>query len=70
MSKFRELYYADIARYGGKEELYIKKFHYLHRKAETATLVLVRLFYKALFRMWASHRGLEILTNQRIGGFI
>lgn len=38
MSEFRELYEDDITRYGGKAELYIKVFHYLYRKALTATL--------------------------------
>lgn len=33
MSKFRLLYNADIARYGGKPEFYIRIFHFLHRKA-------------------------------------
>lgn len=47
MSEFRELYNADIARYSGKAEPYIKVFHYLFRKAETATIVPVRLLYKA-----------------------
>ncbi len=68
MSKFRELYNADIARYGGKAEIYIKIFHVLYRKAETATIMPARVFYKLLFRIWADRRGVEVAVNQQIGG--
>lgn len=70
MSKFKELYRADIARYGGKPEIYIRIFHFLYRKAATASFIPIRLFYKALFRIWASQRGLEITANNQIGGGI
>lgn len=70
MSKFKELYNADIARYGGKPEIYIRIFHFLYRKAATASFIPIRLFYKALFRIWASQRGLEITANNQIGGGI
>lgn len=68
MSKFRELYYADISRYDGKAEMYIKVFHYLFRKANVATFAPMKLFYKAMFRIWANRRGLELPVNQLIGG--
>lgn len=68
MSKFRELYNADISRYGGKPDMYIKVFHYLYRKATVLTFVPMKLLYKALFRLWANRRGLELPVNQRIGG--
>ena len=68
MSKFKELYNADIARYGGKPEIYIRIFHFLYRKAATESFIPIRLFYKALFRIWASQRGLEITANNQIGG--
>lgn len=68
MSRFKELYNADIARYGGKPELYIRIFHFLHRKAAVASFTPMRLLYKALFRIWANQRGLEIAANQQIGG--
>ena len=38
MSKFKELYNADIARYGGKPEIYIRIFHFLYRKAASDPL--------------------------------
>ncbi len=70
MSKFKELYNADIARYGGKPEGYIRIFHYLHRKAAVVSFTPMRLLYKALFRIWANQRGLEIAANQQIAGGI
>ena len=68
MSKFRELYNADISRYGGKPEKYVKVFHYLYRKAMVTTFVPMKLFYKAMFRLWANRRGLELSINQQVGG--
>lgn len=68
MSKFKELYNADIARYGGKPEIYIRIFHFIYRKAAFTSFTSMKLLYKALFRIWASQRGLEISVNQRIGG--
>lgn len=70
MSRFKEFYNADIARYGGKPELYIRIFHFLHRKAAVVSFTPMRLVYKALFRIWANQRGLEIAANQQIGGGI
>lgn len=68
MKKFDELYQADIARYGGKPELYIKIFLYLYRKAIMTDFKPIKLFYKALFRLWANRRGLEISAINQIGG--
>ncbi len=68
MGKFKELYNADIARYGGKPEMYIRIFHFLYRKAAVVSFTPMRLLYKALFRIWANRRGLEITANNQIGG--
>lgn len=70
MSKFKELYNADIARYGGKPEMYIRIFHFLYRKAAVVSFTPMRLLYRALFRIWANRRGLEITANNQIGGGI
>lgn len=70
MGKFKELYNADIARYGGKPEMYIRIFHFLYRKAAVVSFTPMRLLYKALFRIWANRRGLEITANNQIGGGI
>lgn len=68
MSKFKELYNADIARYRGKPESYIRIFLFLYRKAAVTTFAPLKLIYKALFRIWANRRGLEISASQHIGG--
>ena len=68
MNNFKELYNADISRYGGSPEIYMRIFHFLYRKAATNTFAPMRLIYKALFRFWANRRGLEISVNQNIGG--
>ena len=68
MSNFQELYNADIARYGGNPELYIKIFLFLYRKAATVSFAPVKFSYKAMFRLRANRRGLEITANQQIRG--
>lgn len=68
MSKYKDLYMADIARYGGRPEPYIKVFHFLYRKAATTSWAPIRIIYKALYRFWANRRGLEITANKQIGG--
>lgn len=70
MSKFSELYDADIARYGGKPEAYIKTFLFLYRKAIVTDFKPLKLLYKALFRLWANRRGLEMSALPQIGGGI
>lgn len=68
MSRFKELYNADIARYKGKPESYIRIFLFLYRKAAVTTFAPLKFIYKALFRIWANRRGLEITANNQIGG--
>ena len=70
MTKFQKLYDADMARYGGNPESYIKVFLYLYRKAIVTEFKPVKLFYKALFRLWANRRGLEISALRQIGGYL
>ena len=70
MSKFSELYCADLSRYGGKAVAYIKVFHYLHRRTETTSFVPLKTMYKILYRLWTGLRGLEIPANNSIGGGI
>lgn len=67
MTKFRDLYNADMTRYGRKPEIYIRIFHYLYRRAITTSGYIPNLFYKALFRFWANRRGLEISAVEQIG---
>lgn len=67
MKGFRELYYADIYRYGDSLEFYIRVFLFLYRKAIVIQFPPVKLFYKALFRLWANRRGLEMSPVDQIG---
>lgn len=64
---FQELYTADLARYKGNPGLYLKIFHFLFRKSQTATFKPFRLLYRILFRLHASQRGLEISSTLQIG---
>lgn len=48
MSKFKELYNADIARYGGSPNFNIKIFHFLYRKAAVNSFIPLKLLYKVL----------------------
>lgn len=68
MSQFSDLYNADMARYNGKPEFYIRVFTYLYRRAVTSANSLVKIFYKVLFRLWANRRGLEFSPLDQIGG--
>ena len=68
MSKFRDLYIADMSRYSPKPEFYLRVFHYLYRRASTLSIYPFKLFFKALFRIWANRRGLEISALEQIGG--
>ena len=70
MKNFDKLYQVDIARYGGKPELYIKIFLVLYRKAIVTDFKPIKLFYKALFRLWANRRGLAISAINQIGGYL
>ena len=68
MKKFKELYNADLARYHGNPGLYVKVFLYLYRKAVVTDFKPLKLIYKALYRLWANRRGLEISPLCQIGG--
>ena len=68
MSKFREFYKADLARYGsGPIPAYIRLFLYFYRHASTSSFAPLRLGYRVLFRLWANRRGLEISSMNPIG---
>lgn len=70
MSRYRDLFSADMARYGGKPvPVYMRIFLFLYRKATTTRFVPLRWLYKFLFRVHADRRGLEIGSiEQQIGG--
>ena len=68
MNKFREIYNADIRRYGGNVGFYIRILLYLGRRASCTKIYFFKLSYKVLYRFWANIRGLEIASLDSIGG--
>ena len=66
-STFKELYRADIVRYGGHPNAYIKVFLFLFRKASTETNPFIRKVYRVLFGIWSDRRGIEMSANQSLG---
>lgn len=68
MSKFSELYNADIARYGGEPGPYLKVFFFLLRKAATTTFTPQKAFYRILFKLWAYNNKIEMKASDLIGG--
>ncbi len=68
MSKFSELYNADIARYGGEPGPYLKVFFFLLRKAATTTFAPLKAFYRILFKLWAYNNRIEMNASDLIGG--
>ena len=68
MSSFTDFFRGDLKRYGrGPLSLYIRVFHFLHRKAQTRKFIVPRFFYKALYRLHARRHGIEIPSCTRIG---
>ena len=67
MSRFHEVYRADISRYAGRPDMYIRIFLYLYRRAVITKCSIVRIFWKGLFRIWANRRGLELGAVNQIG---
>lgn len=67
-SKFKDLYRADIARYEGHPNAYIKVFLFLLRKASTESCPALRRVIRVLFGIWSHRRGIEMSVNQRLGG--
>ncbi len=68
MDSFIILYKADLSRYDyGKVKLYLKVFHFLHRKAQTRKNPISKTIYKMLFRIHSRRHGIEIPTCCKIG---
>ena len=67
MNKFKIMYRADLSRYKGKPDLYLKLFHFFYRKAIYSNYFVVRFVCKIIFRFWANLRGLEFTTIEQIG---
>lgn len=63
---FKELYEADVRRYGGKSKGK-KWINYYLRKAQTAQNLLLRLYYRFVFRRITESKGIEIHPATKIG---
>lgn len=69
MSRFEELYRADLSRYaGGGTETYIKRWHYLFRKAQTTENPFIKKVYHYLLVKHGSKNGLDIDYPVKIAG--
>lgn len=68
MSKFKEVFRQDMARYKNKPEMYIRLLTYFLRKVQTTNNKVLRFGYRVFYRLVASSRGLEIAPTTSIGG--
>ncbi|MEI3019645.1 serine acetyltransferase [Ruminococcus sp.] len=64
--KFWKLYTADLLRYAGKPERYIKKLLYFFRKAQTSSGIN-KLIYKFLLKIHRAKHGIELSCNTKVG---
>ena len=67
MSQFKELYHADLTRYGDSLSRWNKKFSYYHRKSQTTSNKLLSLYYRYRFSRIRKKRGIEIAYYSNIG---
>ena len=64
---FKTLYDADLARYGGKADKGLRKFHKLLRKEQTATNKLARMWYHWRYKKIREKHFFEIYAATKIG---
>lgn len=64
---FLELYKADLHRYNGNADLYIKRFHYYFRKVQTAKNSILKLYYNLRLHMIEDKHGIEISGRLNVG---
>lgn len=67
MTRFKELYYADLERYGGNASRWNRKFSYYLRRSQTASNKLLSLYYRYRFSRMREKRGIEIYYKANIG---
>ena len=67
MSTFRELYEADLARYGSEVPAWIRCFHFFLRKTQTSRNRLMKGFYHLCFRLVSDRHRMEISHGAKIG---
>lgn len=64
---YTTLYNQDIHRYTNPGK-FIKRFHKFFRKAQTCNNILLRKYYRYMFRKTALENGIEIHPDTQIGG--
>lgn len=65
---FKELYQADLSRYGESGPgRYEKQFHYYFRKSQTCNNALLKYWYRFKFSRIIEKRGIEISRKTNIG---
>lgn len=62
---FLELYKADMARYQ-KAGLYVKRFHYYFRKAQTINNNIFKLYYRLRLKIIEDKHGIEISSRLNV----
>lgn len=67
MANYKELYAADIARYGNDCPSYMKKFHAYFRKAQCCKNKFLGLYYRYRFSRIRNKYGIEISAKNQIG---
>lgn len=67
MSIFRELYEADLARYGGAVPAWNRCFHFFLRKTQTSRSRLMKGVYHLCFRLVSDRHRMEISHGAKIG---
>ena len=65
--EFKELYGADISRYGKSCCRYISRFHRYFRKCQTCRNPLLKYWYRFVFSRLKSKRGIEVSYSTNIG---
>jgi serine O-acetyltransferase len=68
MSRFQELYKADLTRYAGSPGFYLRRLLYYFRRSHTTRFKPMQLLWRTLYRTVASRRGIEISSQTDIGG--
>ena len=66
-NNFRDLYQADMYRYGSSGGGYLKAFHYYFRKSQTTKNRILKLYYRWQFRRIKQKHGIEISYETQIG---
>ena len=64
---FKTLYRADMARYGGKCDRGLRRFHRLFRREQTAQNTLMKLWYRWQYKRIRQKYMIELFASTKIG---